>query len=271
MVSEISVVESAASGLEKTDSADNKKIRASRLKPEQLSDLVDLYRKSFDDYCKGRSKKPNQLIPSKVWSKMQADIEKQLNRSMAESEIRQYQDALRGTLKEISTGVSNDEFSEKPAIQDISVVQMVRKTDTYAKRCVLQKRDEILLGEGVDLDDNKTESDIESPTETKKVTKAEHRIRCTEAFESLATSIKDNSKHESAFFNSQTNLTTLLIEEQKEKKDRMNSKRKLEDLAIEEKKKRNVQLELQNLLWLKNNNVISQEEFMEKCKNASGL
>ena len=255
---EMPAVESAASGLEKIDSTDNKKIRASRLKPEQLSDLVDLYRKSFDDYCKGRSKKPNQLIPSKVWSKMQADIEKQLNRPMAESEIRHYQDALRGTLKEISTGVSNDEFSENPAIQDISVVQMVRKTDTYAKRCVLQKRDEILLGEGLDPDNNQTESisDIESPTETKKVTKADQRIRCTEAFESPATSIKDNSKHESAFFNSQTNLTTLLIEEQKEKKDRLKCKRKLEDLAIEEKKKRNVQLELQNLLWLKNNNVI---------------
>ena len=59
----------------------------------------------------------------------------------------------------MSTGVSNDEFSENPAIQDISFVQMGFNTDTYEKRFVLQKKEEIILEDCYDLDD-KTESDL---------------------------------------------------------------------------------------------------------------
>src|SRR5689334_2967418 len=103
------------------------------------------------------------------------------------------------------------------------------------------------------------------------MTKAEQRVRYTEAIENLSSAMKQSSVYENAFFKSQTDLTKFMIEKEKSNENRASLKRKLEEIEIEKKTKETIQTELNNLLWLKNNNILTEAEFIKQCKKVAGI
>ena len=106
-----------------------------------LSCLVASYNVHFAKYCKGR-KQVTQLVPSIVWKEVFKEYKEHYSNSPFVEET--LKDRLRETLKEIKTGTSNDDNSNKATLQCDEVLEQLKCTDGHAARNVLKRRQSII-------------------------------------------------------------------------------------------------------------------------------
>jgi hypothetical protein len=106
-----------------------------------LSCLVASYNVHFAKYCKGR-KQVTQLVPSLVWKEVFKEYKEHYTNSPFVEETLKAR--LRETLKEIKTGTSNDDNSNKATLQCDEVLEQLKCTDGHAARNVLKRRQSII-------------------------------------------------------------------------------------------------------------------------------
>ena len=106
-----------------------------------MSSLVAAYTTHFAAYSKGRTN-VIQLVPGKVWKLVYDQfLYKHPGSKFAEETLK---DRLRGTLKELKTGTSNEEGSDRAILQADDVLTRLRNTDSHATRNILRLRQSIL-------------------------------------------------------------------------------------------------------------------------------
>ena len=102
-----------------------------------LSWLVSSYTMHFATYSNGR-KNVTQLVPGKVWKLVYEQfLREHPGSKFVEDTLK---DRLRKTLKELKTGTSNEEGSEKAVLQVDDVLTRLRGTDSHATRNILKIR-----------------------------------------------------------------------------------------------------------------------------------
>ena len=115
----------------------NGRIRHNRsvVESEQLSVMVASYHQHFGKYSNGR-KQVLQLIPNAVWKLVYADFLQRFEDNLFQEET--LKERLRDMLRELKTGTSNEEDSDRPAIQPEDVIDAIRATDGRAAQNVLR-------------------------------------------------------------------------------------------------------------------------------------
>ena len=102
-----------------------------------LSSLVSSYTTHFATYSNGRTN-VTQLVPGKVWKLVYEHfLREHPGSKFAEDTLK---DKLRETLKELKTGTSNEEGSEKAVFQLDDVLTRLRSIDSHATRNILKLR-----------------------------------------------------------------------------------------------------------------------------------
>ena len=102
-----------------------------------LSWLVSSYTTHFATYSSGK-KNVTQLVPGKVWKLLYEQfLQEHPESKFAEDTLK---DRLCETLKELKTGTSNEEGSEKAVLQADDVLTRLRGTDSHATRNILKIR-----------------------------------------------------------------------------------------------------------------------------------
>ena len=121
----------------------NGRIRHNRsvVESEQLSVMVASYHQHFGKYSNGR-KQVLQLIPNAVWKLVYADFLQRFEDNLFQEET--LKERLRDTLRELKTGTSNEEDSDRAAIQPEDVIDAIRATDGHAARNVLRVRQSMI-------------------------------------------------------------------------------------------------------------------------------
>lgn len=104
-----------------------------------IDSLVASYNTHFATYSRWK-KNVTQLVPGKVWKLVYEQfLREHPGNKFAEETLK---DRLRQALKELKTGTSNEEGSEKAVVQAEDVVTRLRNTDSQATPNVLNFRDQ---------------------------------------------------------------------------------------------------------------------------------
>lgn len=105
---------------------------------DHVGRLVRYYRKYMAEFSKGRKKKIKQLIPNKVWLKIEADYKVDFPASGFTKDS--LQDHLRTALKEMDSDVNNPENGDGAEPQDEDIMVELMQTEGAKTRNVLRAR-----------------------------------------------------------------------------------------------------------------------------------
>ena len=106
-----------------------------------LSSLVAAYTTHFVAYSRGKTS-VTQLVPGKVWKLVYNQfLFEHLGSKFVEETLK---DRLWETLKELKTGTSNEEGSDRVVLQADDVLTCLRNTDSHATRNILRLRQNML-------------------------------------------------------------------------------------------------------------------------------
>lgn len=102
-----------------------------------LFSLVSSYTTHFAMYSSGRNN-VTQLVPGKVWKLVYEQfLREHPGSKFAEDTLK---DRLQKTLKELKTGTSNEEGSEKAVLQPDDILTRLRSTDSHVTQNILKLR-----------------------------------------------------------------------------------------------------------------------------------
>jgi hypothetical protein len=120
------------------------------------------YQLHFDEFCKGTSsieqvcgivlliiendylkkRRPDQILPVKIWKAVEGDISKQFfNGENISTCKRQLKAKLTAFLKDLRTGTANGEHDPKPELSNIDLIPASKSSDVYASHVMAQKRE----------------------------------------------------------------------------------------------------------------------------------
>ena len=106
-----------------------------------LSSLVVAYTTHFAAYSRGKTS-VSQLVPRKVWKLVYDQFLCEHHGCKFVEET--LKDRLRETLKELKTGTSNEEGSDRAVLQADNVHTHLRNTNSHATRNILRLRQNML-------------------------------------------------------------------------------------------------------------------------------
>ena len=106
-----------------------------------LLSLVTAYTIHFVAYSKEKTN-VTQLVPGKVWKLVYNQFVREHPGSKFTEEM--LKDHLRETLKELKTGTSNEDGSDRVVLQSDNVFTLLRNTDSQATRNILQLHQSML-------------------------------------------------------------------------------------------------------------------------------
>lgn len=251
------------------------------LETEKLAILVSSYNKHFSEYCKGR-RNVTQRVPSKVWKSVYAefvvkaravaaDCDEQLDALSIPAE-RTLQDCLRCALDDQDTGTPDEKCAHRVTLQCEDTLQRLKKTDGHATRNMLRLRQELIEGNKRSNAESSGSRATVSANGTvpnsaercnpgeeveRRQTKLDIQKRTADAIDRIASSISVTGHSTTALMKRQLDVyqdqNTSVLER---------TRQKSEMHKIEMRKK-----QLEEIAFLRDNMVISQEEFAERAKN----
>ena len=118
-----------------------------------MSAMARSYQTHFEAFCRGNlmslsgivyaksnktskireKRRPDQKLPNKVWEKVEKDISIEFFEGQdLSSRRRQLRTNLTNFLKDVSTGTADGENGEKPELQHVDIIPLIKSSDVYA-------------------------------------------------------------------------------------------------------------------------------------------
>lgn len=197
-----------------------------------------------------KKRRPDQILPVKVWKAVEGDISKQFfNGENISTRKRQLKAKLTAFLKNLGTGTANGEHDPKPELSNIDLIPALKSSDVYASHVMAQKREGAIESiMNTPSKKRKVDSDPAKQSDSAEVsevsfTKKESRSRCTAALEKIAAEMTSSNQMHEKFFSEQSarhafkqsrNSTVQAMDVQDlARKSTLNTKAALEMLVIQ--------------------------------------
>ncbi|PXF42341.1 hypothetical protein BWQ96_07930 [Gracilariopsis chorda] len=228
--------------------------------------------KHFAAYCKGRKRAVQQKIPVAVWKAMYKDFVESTKAQCAATGVvfnekdlpqeRNLQHALPSALGDVSTGTADPEACQKFVPQDNDLMRRLKKTKNFNKKKMSNFREHLANGFlvfDVGTDAEKSASNSRSGSIETKQQRQSKRELMENAVDDVSSMVEVIETKSSDFTRAVQEQTKLQSEDVKNRQD-------LRELQIKTLQSEEVDTKMKRLIIMRDQQVITEEEFKEKIK-----
>lgn len=245
------------------------------LETEHLATLKASYLVHFSEWSKGK-KKICQKLPGSVWKHVYKDFLEEQKKICTSQAIefdwdklpaaRTLQDALKENIGSADTGESDMKGAEKVMLQSEQCLKDLKETDGHARRNMIKFRASLVAKGSKNDSSSSSADDAETQARsdiTSRMTKSEVQARGVETLERIAEAMEENGKSTVELLQKHASISERKLSQSENRALYFadENRRKAELHTIDMKGK-----ELANLAFLRDNKIISNDEFIEKAR-----